>query len=241
MASLAPAAIKDPFCSPRKLSQIGHTVTRSLNAHPDIQHVDVPGAQIYVYQDFLSDADCQYLIDKMDAESVPSTLYKGTQIDGFRTSYSCHLSIEDAHVERIEERMAKVLGIPNAQAETMQGQRYAVGQEFMPHHDFFHITEDYWQQERKKGGQRCWTAVIYLNQPDEGGETEFTELGIGIQPRKGMMVIWNNMNPDGTPNEKTLHWGKPVIRGTKYIVTKWYRMNEWLTINYPQYKKRRQA
>lgn len=224
----------DPNCNPKRLAYIGRQVTKRLNANPDVQHVDIAGAQIYVYQDFLTPEDCQLLIGKLEAGSVPSTLYEGTEIDGFRTSYSCHLSIEDPDVQRIEMRMADVLGIPNTQAETMQGQRYRIGQEFKPHHDFFHTTERYWQDERNKGGQRSWTAMIFLNAPDEGGETEFPNLGIGIRPVPGMMLMWNNMNPDGTPNHDTLHTGKPVIAGTKYIITKWYRLNHWLKINYPK-------
>jgi prolyl 4-hydroxylase len=42
------------------------------------------------------------------------------------------------------------------------------------------------------------------------------------------MLIWNNMNPDGTPNELTIHEGMPVVEGVKYIVTKWFREGRWI-------------
>jgi prolyl 4-hydroxylase len=42
-----------------------------------------------------------------------------------------------------------------------------------------------------------------------------------------MLLIWNNMALDGTPNLNTLHAGKPVEQGTKYIITKWFRLNRW--------------
>ena len=51
-----------------------------------VEHAD---AQLYLYQGFLSKADCKTLIKKIDADAVPSTLYKGTEQAGFRTSYSC--------------------------------------------------------------------------------------------------------------------------------------------------------
>jgi prolyl 4-hydroxylase len=42
-----------------------------------------------------------------------------------------------------------------------------------------------------------------------------------------MLVLWNNMDEIGAPNEQTLHEGVPVTAGTKYIVTKWFRERFW--------------
>ena len=234
MATLQKNRKFDPNNDPGKLAQIGKFVTKRLESNPLVVPVDVPDAQIYVYQGFLNAADCQILIDKTDAEAVPSTLYKGTEQAGFRTSYSCHLSRWDADVGRIEARMSDVLGIENDYAETMQAQRYREGQEFKAHHDFFHPSQDYWEQEGPAGGQRSWTAMIFLNEPDGGGTTEFPNISIGVRPQAGMMLIWNNMNVDGTLNYKTLHTGTPVTAGVKYVITKWYRQNNWLALTTPE-------
>ncbi len=224
----------DPNNDPAKLAKIGVHVTKRLNANPLVQLVENPDVQIYVYQGFLSLGDCKGLIDKIDAEAVPSTLYKGTEQAGFRTSYSCHLNRWDPFVSRVEARMSDVLGIDNGYAETMQGQRYQVGQEFKSHHDFFHPSQEYWETEAQQGGQRSWTAMIFLNEPEDGGATEFPHIGIGVRPQTGMMLIWNNVKPDGTLNYKTLHTGTPVKAGVKHIITKWYRQNNWLEINTPK-------
>jgi len=184
-----------------------------------------------VYQGFLGVTDCKTMIAKIDADAVPSTLYKGTEQAGFRTSNSCHLNRWDAFIAKIEARMSDVLGIDNSYAETMQGQRYQVGQEFKAHHDFFHPSQSYWLQEGPAGGQRSWTAMIFLNEPEEGGTTEFPHLGLGVRPQAGMMLIWNNMQLDGSLNYKTLHTGTPVTRGVKHVITKWYRQNNWLELN----------
>ncbi len=226
----APAKF-DPNNDPKKLAAIGSYVTKRLARNPLIMPVEVPDAQIYLYQGFLGPKDCQILIDKIDADAVPSTLYKGTEQAGFRTSYSCHLNRWDPDVARIEARMSDTLGIDNNFAETMQGQRYQVGQEFKSHHDFFHPGQSYWETEGPRGGQRSWTAMIFLNEPEEGGATEFPHLGIGIRPNAGTMLMWNNMKPDGTMNYKSLHTGTPVKQGVKHIITKWYRQNNWLELN----------
>ncbi len=224
----------DPNNDPAILAKIGAHVTQRLAANPAVQQVECRELQLYLYQAFLSYTDCKMLIDKIDAEAVPSTLYKGTEIDGFRTSSSCNLNRWDADIARLEKRMSDVLGIDNSYAETMQGQRYYKGQEFKAHHDFFHPAQSYWQKEGVSGGQRSWTAMIFLNEPEQGGATEFPHLGIGIRPATGMMLIWNNANLDGTLNYKSLHTGTPVIAGEKHIITKWYRQNNWLEINTPK-------
>jgi prolyl 4-hydroxylase len=223
----------DPNNDPQKLAKIGAHVTNRLEANKNIHKIENDEVQLYVHLDFLNQRECELLINKIDTDAQPSTLYKGTEQAGFRTSFSCNLSRWDPEVERIEKRMSAVLGIQNDFAETMQGQRYAVGQEFKAHHDFFHPSQDYWLKEGPTGGQRSWTAMIFLNLPEDGGATEFPKIGVGIRPMPGMMLIWNNVKPDGTLNYSTLHAGTPVISGVKYIITKWYRQHNWLTLNTP--------
>lgn len=220
----------DPNNDPTKLAKIGAAVTRRLEGNPLVQRVPVDNLQLYVFIDFLGQRDCQILIDKIDSNAVPSALYKGTEQQGFRTSSSCNLNRWDPDIARIETKMTQVLGIDNNFAETMQGQRYQVGQEFKAHHDFFHIGEEYWKQEGPAGGQRSWTAMIFLNNVPDGGATEFPHVKIGIRPQAGTMLMWNNMNPDGTMNYKSLHTGTPVKAGVKHIITKWYRQNNWMAL-----------
>ena len=73
--------------------------------------------------------------------------------------------------------------------------------------------------------------MIFLINVAEGGATEFPQVKIGIRPQAGTMRIWNNMQPDGTINYKSLHTGTPVKAGVKHIITKWYRQNNWLALN----------
>ena len=65
--------------------------------------------------------------------------------------------------------------------------------------------------------------MIYLNDVEEGGETFFPFLSIAFYPKKGQALIWNNLSFDGMPNKQTLHQGKPVLKGSKAIITKWFR------------------
>jgi prolyl 4-hydroxylase len=108
-------------------------------------------------------------------------------------------------------------------SEPIQGQRYAPGQEFKPHTDTFEPGGYDFLLHTSERGQRTWTAMIYLNQPEDGGATRFKAIGKTVQPETGKLLAWNNLLPDGRPNPATLHQGMKVRRGTKYVVTKWFR------------------
>ena len=69
--------------------------------------------------------------------------------------------------------------------------------------------------------------MIYLNDVEEGGETTFPNLGVSVTPQQGALLAWNNASPDGSPNMATLHAASAVVRGVKYVITKWYRTRAW--------------
>ena len=222
---MATAGLK--YRDPRKIAKIGRKVTERLNANPAVQWLESPHVQLYVCQNFLSPEDCDFLIDTIDRNARPSTLYQGTEQEGYRTSSSCDVDPDDPEIQRIDEAIADLLGIDTAYSEIMQCQRYEVGQEFKDHHDYFFVDQPYWVHEARNGGQRTWTAMVYLNVPEEGGATHFPALEYSVEARRGMALIWNNMGLDGKPNPNTIHAGTPVIKGSKYIITKWFRINKW--------------
>ncbi|MFM9829771.1 MAG: prolyl hydroxylase family protein [Sphingomonas sp.] len=207
---------------------IGEQVAARLDAHRQLVNPEVEGIQLYYGENFIRPSQCERLMQIIDEGRRPSTLLSDSPRENFRTSESCDLNRWAPDVRPIDEGIAELLGVDPAQGETMQGQRYAPGQHFRAHHDYFFETEGYWQKVKREGGQRTWTAMIYLNTVDEGGATWFPEAGIRIAPKRGLLLIWNNMNADGSPNQRTLHEGMAVTKGTKYVVTKWFREGNWL-------------
>jgi prolyl 4-hydroxylase len=206
----------------------GETVARRLAANPAIKRAKIDAADIYRYPDFLGAQQCAALIRMIDADRRPSTLLSENPDTQFRTSESCDMDRWSPDVRPTDEAIADLLGIDPGHGETMQGQRYAPGQQFRAHHDYFHETAPYYDQVVQAGGQRTWTAMIYLNEVEEGGATWFPQAGLRVAPKRGLLLAWNNMHADGSPNLATLHEGMPVVRGTKYIVTKWFREGRWL-------------
>lgn len=206
---------------------LGQYVRNRLNHTPNAFRLPVREADLFVVRDFLAPDECEGLIRLIDAGRFPSGVLSDAPDPTYRTSESCNLDRYDPLVASVEERISDVMGIQPELGETVQGQRYAVGQEFKPHHDFFYTDQNYYKDEAKTGGQRTWTAMIFLNEPEAGGQTSFPELDVRITPRAGNLFTWNNMDETGEPNRYTLHQGMPVIAGVKYIITKWYRERPW--------------
>ncbi|MEP6091846.1 MAG: 2OG-Fe(II) oxygenase [Erythrobacter sp.] len=209
------------------LRRMGTKVRERLAANPQAYQIESDKAELFAIGDFLTPAECQRLCLMVDDTARPSSLHEVAYDSGFRTSYSGDLNPHDSFVKEISQRIDDVLGVNSIVGEPIQGQRYALGQEFKPHNDWFYTSEKYWLGERKRGGQRSWTAMVFLNDVEQGGETHFTDIGIKVEPKTGVLLIWNNALPDGSPNEGTIHAGTPVLKGTKYIITKWYRTRAW--------------
>ncbi len=211
-----------------RLAEIGRSTAARLARNPAVEIVNGVGLDLYVYQNFLSPEECAALIAMIDADRVPSQVLATNDDPEFRTSESCNLDRWHPFVDGIDRRICTMMGMKPRLGETLQGQRYAIGQQFKAHHDFFHVAEHYWPQQRKSGGQRSWTAMIYLDEPEGGGDTWFSQAGLQVSPRAAMLLAWNNMDRSGNPNPQTLHESLPVTAGLKNIVTKWFRERYWL-------------
>ena len=73
-----------------------------------------------------------------------------------------------------------------------------------------------WHSEdmNPKASTRILTYIIYLNDVEEGGETEFLYYHKRFKPKKGTMLLF----PAGYTHT---HRGNPPLSGEKYIITGW--------------------
>jgi prolyl 4-hydroxylase len=190
-----------------------------------LRKVDTDKLDLYLFDDFMSANGCAKLIALCAHHLRPSTLAYVVKDDSFRTSTTadlCHLKSPIATA--IDDKICRTLGIRESYSEGIQAQRYDVGQQFKPHCDYFEPNTQVYQRFAGVRGNRTWTFMVYLNDGMEGGATRFTEIDYAVQPKTGLALLWNNLKPDGTPNENTRHAGEPVTRGHKTIITKWFRV-----------------
>ena len=126
----------------------------------------------------------------------------------FRTSDSCNVDPQNETVKRVESKITALMGIDAAHGETIQGQRYGVGQQFKPHYDFFHQGEAYWDEMMRSGGQRTWTAMVFLNDVEGGGETNFTNAaGEGDAPARQSALLEQYGRRSASPISYAMHQG----------------------------------
>lgn len=216
-----------PLADQAALARLGQTVRTRIADDPTAYRLPTDRIEIWAFADFLSPGECDRMIALIDIVAKPSTVFNAAYDSKYRTSYSGDVERTDPFVRMVERRIDDLLGMEPEWGETVQGQRYLPGQEFRAHCDWFWTLGDYWPAEAKRGGQRGWTAMAYLNTVEEGGTTDFTRIGLSVTPQRGALLVWNNATPDGAPNWDTMHAAQPVVRGAKYVITKWYRTRKW--------------
>ena len=182
-------------------------------AHPNILVVD----------NMLSDEECAALIEEARGRLARSVIYNvqtGELGQGQeRTSQSAGFGLRESPlISRIEQRLEKFLAWPIDWGEGLQVQRYGIGNQYLPHHDYFAPSTS---EKYVLTSQRVATVLLYLNEPDEGGGTAFTDVQLEIAPRRGTAVFFAYDRP--YPTTKTRHAGCPVLSGEKWVATKWLR------------------
>ena len=189
---------------------------------PNAKKLESELAEFYILDNFLNSEECDQVTELIKKKLRPSTIVpQGDADETYRTSDTCDFESPNPFFAEIDRRICAILGIDSSYSEITQGQHYEVGEEFKAHTDYFEDTDI--EKHTSKQGQRTFTFMVYLNDVESGGETEFILLKKKIKPKKGTAIIWNNLNKDGSNNHNTLHQAHPVRSGSKSIITKWFR------------------
>jgi prolyl 4-hydroxylase len=206
----------------------------SMNAE---SRFDIDGQQVHVLAqmllprvvvlgNFLSVAECEELIalagPQLTRSEVVEEASGSGQVHEARTSQGMAFARgANPCVARIEQRIARLLDWPLENGEALQVLHYAPGAQYKPHYDYFDTKgqDDAWVLAR--GGQRVATLIMYLNTPESGGATVFPDVGFEVAARQGNAVYFSYDRPH--PMTRSLHGGAPVVRGSKWIATKWLR------------------
>jgi prolyl 4-hydroxylase len=125
----------------------------------------------------------------------------------------------DLVVRHIERRVRAATGASQQRLEPFSVVRYLPGQQYKAHVDYFSAEQLELNRTRfgDMAGQRLATFLIYLHEPDAGGETEYLLANTAVAGEPGMGLLHWNCLPDGRPDERSVHAGKPVVRGEKWL------------------------
>ncbi|XP_010530716.1 PREDICTED: probable prolyl 4-hydroxylase 9 isoform X2 [Tarenaya hassleriana] len=193
---------------------------------------------------FASSEQCQRIIEMAKTRLKPSSLAlrKGETVENTkdtRTSSGTFIgaSEDDTGVlDFVERKIARATMIPRSHGESFNVLRYELGQKYDSHYDVFNPAE-YGPQS----SQRIASFLLYLSDVEEGGETMFPFengsnmhsgydykkcIGLKVKPRKGDGLLFYSVFTNGTIDQTSLHGSCPVIRGEKWVATKWIRDQE---------------
>jgi prolyl 4-hydroxylase len=176
----------------------------------------------------LTQDECEHMIrisKPAMKKSLVSSGDKGVESAG-RTSHNAWIQHgHDEITKTIGEKIAKIVGMPLENAEAFQIIYYDTNAEYRSHYDSWdHNGTEKTLRCMKYGGARLKTALVYLNDVEEGGSTKLSRVNIDVLPKRGKLLLFENTYP-GTNIKHPLseHAGMPVIKGEKYAFNLWFK------------------
>ncbi|EKX52107.1 hypothetical protein GUITHDRAFT_150687 [Guillardia theta CCMP2712] len=187
---------------------------------------DLPGPRIYVLHNILTKEECESLKSLGVMAGMEKALiipYGGKELveSSTRTNTAAWLEYHQGPVvTKLENLLAKVTNTEPENGENLQILHYQTSQQFKEHHDYFDPATDP-PENFEPGGNRLATAIIYLQNAEEGGETDFMKIDTKVKPEAGSAVLFYDLKPDGSVDKLTIHSGNPPKGGEKWVATKW--------------------
>jgi prolyl 4-hydroxylase len=186
---------------------------------------------IWLFRDFASAAEMQALIASAQPKMAPAEVSGET--GGFlsqgRSGCACWVSHDySALTLALAQRISRLVEIPLSHAENFQVVYYGRDQEYKAHFDGWEQGTERGDRCLAHGGQRLWTALLYLNDVERGGCTRFPKLELDVQPVKGSLLLFHNCERGSSKrHDHSLHAGMPVTAGEKWAANLWFRQREY--------------
>ena len=178
---------------------------------------------------FASPAACDWVAERARPRLEPARTYNalkgGRDYNDLRTNTGTAFGLwnSDLVLQLLRHRIAAAAGLGVETFEPLNVLHYEPGQQFEPHYDWIDPTSGHFDDELDKRGQRIATALIYLNEGYDGGETAFPELDFSFKGAKGDLLVFFNLDGEGQPDPRTLHAGTPPTFGVKWVLSQWIR------------------
>lgn len=210
------------------LPEVGNTV--EVDGQPIHVLTVLDDPKIIVFDNVFSVEECAQVIalskPRMERSMTIDEGGDGEEVNEVRTSSGTFLERkEEPLVQKLDQRIADLLKWPVENGECLQILNYQPGAEYQPHHDYFDPEASGTKVQLARGGQRVATMLVYLNECEQGGATIFPDVGLSVFPRPGLGVYFEYDKPH--ESTKSLHGGSPVVKGEKWVATRWMREREF--------------
>lgn len=220
----------DPYVYEKPRLASGNLVMAADREVRIVMRVERP--VVAIIENILSFDECDELVRLSAAQLRRSTIVDPQsgkhEVIEDRTSDGTFFPLNaDPFIARLDRRIAALMNAPIENGEGLQILHYRTGGQYTPHFDYFPPHDAGSAAHLANGGQRVASLVMYLNDVDDGGSTVFPELNLTVGPKKGAGVYFEYCNSRGQVDPLTLHGGLPVLRGEKWIATKWVRQRRY--------------
>ncbi|WP_426266601.1 2OG-Fe(II) oxygenase [Sphingomonas sp. LHG3443-2] len=182
-----------------------------LHASPNVWHF--PG--LFTKQEC---SYCKEVAGPLLEQSLVVDPATGRQVaNPIRTSQAAAFPfvVENPAIHALNRRLAAASDTYVRAGEPLQILRYSPGEEYRLHSDALPGVP--------LSQQRVLTFLVYLNDDYEGGETAFPNLGLTFKGATGDGLLFTNTTAAGELDTRSLHEGRPVLSGTKYLASRWIR------------------
>ena len=190
---------------------------------------------IGVYPGTLSEELCDRLIEAF--HEYEDHHYQGVTASGLDKRFKDTTDFDIMKVPELEDLVIQVVEAANEKID-LYVRRFRTTDEFNTHEYLFGNGTYYpvWQLQRYEKGvghfksfhtegeysefyNRIFAVMFYLNDVEEGGETEFLHQSLMVKPTKGTFIVW----PAPWPY---VHRGHVPVSEDKYILTTWLLREE---------------
>jgi hypothetical protein len=167
--------------------------------------------RVFVQDDFVSAEEIQHVLERY---GTPQALdARGIEWDSSNAGLYSELPIADDPVlVQVAKRIERTLGFGCALTHNFfRFRRYAIGDFHPLHIDKYTIA----------GMHLVATALVYLTDAVEGGETFFPDAvptPVSIQPKAGRLSIWFNHEPNGEVDNASRHRSEKLVAGDKATI-----------------------
>lgn len=191
------------------------------------RHLWASDPSVYTVESVVAPDECAHIVE-LAAKKLQRGKVSGDD-GGFEspgrsgsTAWITHDS--DPAVHEVCTRLADLVGLPLVHAEALQIVHYGEDQQYKAHFDAYDMASPRGQRATANGGQRMCTALVYLSDDFDGGETAFPKLDIEVAPVLGRVVVFENCMAGSTRvHPMSLHAGMPVRSGEKWAANLWFR------------------
>lgn len=184
---------------------------------------------VRIVREFLSRQACEWIRQsasgRLEGVAVKGADGLGDRATALRTATGAGFDLlrSDVVMVLVRARIAAAIDIPVARFEPTNVLHYEPGQHYGRHFDFFDTAVPDLARVVEIGGQRSATALVYLNDDYEGGETDFPELGFRFKASAGDALLFSNVDETGRGDPRTVHAGLPPTSGRKWVLSQWIR------------------